>query len=194
MMLNTVSAEPCRTYFRKKKKKTCPQTFTPLHHHLFLLPHRPAPTQPVKPRMRRRLRENSAVQRPDGRLVFSADVNVALQRDTQAPRRASVHPQRIERCEAAENTQEVMHPTRHAPRPPPPKQLDSHPVIQSDCPAAPFAISAYVCFAAARRPGERSVTSFGNTRLVWKVRKSEVKQKQRLRPREAFRPFVFVFV
>lgn len=132
-------------------------------------------------------------KRPAGRLFFRRCQRRAAERHAGSTRRvgSSTADRALRSC--------GKHPGSYAPHkarssPPPPKQLDSHPVIQSDCPAAPFAISAYVCFVAARRPGERSVTSFGNTQLVWRVRKSEVKQKQRLQPPEAFTPLVFVFV
>lgn len=46
-----------------------------------------------------------------------------------------------------------------------PKQLNSHPVDQSDCLATPFAISASVCFGVMDDPVGRSLRPSGGNRL-----------------------------
>lgn len=69
-------------------------------------------------------------------------------------------------CETAQNTQKVVHLQTHRLTP---KQLKSHPVIQSDCLATPIAASVCVCFSVAASP-EIGGSSHGRSLLLVKIR------------------------
>lgn len=150
-MLHTVSAKPYTS------RKTCPQLSPPS-----------TSSSPAR-NVSKPTRETLNVQRPAralpqisalslrGKLrVFKAAVSVC-------PRCAEKEKKG---CETAQNTQKVVHLQTHRLTP---KQLKSHPVIQSDCLATPIAASVCVCFSVAASP-EIGGSSHGRSLLLVKIR------------------------
>lgn len=159
MMLHTVSAEPC-SYFRKKTKNMS-TNFHPFH--LFLLPHRPAPTQPVKPRVRRRLRDKSAVQRPAGRLFFRRCQRRAAERHAGSTPRvgSSTADRALRSC--------GKHPGSYAPhkaRSSPPHNSSTH-ILLSNPIARPLPLLYPRTFVLLPRAAQESGASRHSETLSW---------------------------